>query len=63
MSAPTREVTVIDDRVLWHLTPGTVITELSGRQFTVAATPGRLWHGNTPCGIEALELPVVVSAK
>jgi hypothetical protein len=65
MSAPAKPqaVLVLDDRVLWHLAPGTKITELSGREFTVGARPGSLWHGNTPCGIEALELPVEVSAK
>jgi hypothetical protein len=54
---------VFSDLVLWHLAPGTKITELSGRVFTVGARPGSLWHGNTPCTVEALELPVEVSAK
>jgi hypothetical protein len=65
MSAPTKpqSVLVFDDRVLWHLAQGTRITELSGRVFLVGSKPGHLWHGNTPCTVEALELPVEVSAK
>ena len=63
MSAPAKPqpVTVIDSRVLYHLAPGTKITELSGRQFEVGARPGTLWHGSTFCTVEALELPVVVT--
>lgn len=63
MSAPAKPqpAMVFSDLVLWHLAPGTKITELSGRVFTVGARPGVLWHGNTPCTLAALELPVEVS--
>lgn len=67
MSAPTKPqpAMVFSDLVLWHLAPGTKIREVgtTGREFMVGARPGSLWHGNTPCTIEALELPVEVSAK
>ena len=55
-------VVVFDDRVLWHLAPGTRIREIGtlGRTFTVATRPGSLWLGLTPCTVEALELPVEI---
>ena len=53
-------VIVYDDRLLWHLRPGTTIRELGrlGRSFIVGARPGMLWLGATLCSIDSLELPV-----
>ncbi|MEE2058944.1 hypothetical protein [Rhodococcus artemisiae] len=50
-----------DDRVLWRFKAGIRLREVeSGRTFLTTITPGRLWHGETPCSIDDLELPVEV---
>lgn len=55
------EPVIFDDRVILKLRAGTRFVEISsGREFTVGARPGQLWHGTTPCGIECLDLPVQV---
>lgn len=56
------EPVIFDDRVILKLRPGTRFVEISsGREFTVGDRPGQLWHGNTPCDIDCLELPVQVT--
>lgn len=54
---------VHDDRVLWHLRPGTFIREVeSGRRFMVALSPGHLHVAGSAgyCAVSDLELPVEV---
>lgn len=59
-------VVVYDDRVIWHLAPGTKVRELGrlGRQFIVdKKMPGKLWLGSTPCAVSDLEMPVEVIGR
>lgn len=59
-------VLVYDDRILWHLAAGTRFREIGahGREFVVdGRRPGALWLKNTPCTVEAVELPVEVRAR
>ncbi|RVW06531.1 hypothetical protein [Rhodococcus spongiicola] len=60
MSAETR--LLVDALQIWKLPKGTKFCELGslGRTFTVGVRSGQLWHGDTPCGVEAVELPVVI---
>ncbi|WP_127953671.1 hypothetical protein [Rhodococcus xishaensis] len=60
MSASTR--VLVDGTEVWNLPEGTRFRELGslGRTFTVGVRQGHLWHGETPCGVEAVELPVVI---
>ncbi|MBM4653829.1 hypothetical protein GS462_26440 [Rhodococcus hoagii] len=41
--------------------PGSVKLGSLGRTFTVGVRQGQLWLGETPCGVEAVELPVVIA--
>lgn len=55
------DVVIYDSRLLWHLAPNTRVRELdSGRDFTIGTAPGKLWHGNTPCTLAVLDMPVLV---
>lgn len=47
---------------IWGLAAGTRIRELGsmGRMFTVGVGQGQLWHGETPCKADCVELPAVV---
>lgn len=55
------EPVIFDSRILWHLAKGTRFVELdSGRVFTIGDRPGRLWRGNTPCTVDALDMPVQI---
>lgn len=57
---------LFDERVLWHLAGGTRVREVGahGREFLVDhRIPGKLWHGNTQCFAEAVEMPVEVIGR
>lgn len=61
MTAIHPPLVIHDDRLIWQLKPGIRLREVeSGRIFQTTLTPGRLWHGETPCSIDDLELPVEV---
>lgn len=61
MTAFRPPLQIHDDRALWLLKAGVTLREVdSGRTFHTTLTPGRLWHGETPCSIDDLELPVEV---
>ena len=62
MTASTTRV-IVDASQIWHLPTGARFRELGslGRTFTVGVRQGQLWLGETPCGVEAVELPVVVA--
>ncbi|MGF7124075.1 hypothetical protein [Rhodococcus sp. BE178] len=53
---------IVDASQIWFLAPGARFRELGalGRTFTVGAREGQLWLGETPCRVEAVELPVVI---
>ncbi|ASN72025.1 hypothetical protein 7S2_32 [uncultured Caudovirales phage] len=61
MTVTTR--VLVDASQVWHLPPGARFKELGSmaRTFTVGARSGQLWLGETPCGVEAVELPVVIA--
>lgn len=58
----TKTRVLVDVNQVWQLPPGARFREIGalGRMFTVGARSGQLWHGETPCGVEAVELPVVI---
>lgn len=50
-----------DDRLIWQLKANVRLREVdSGRVFHTTGHPGRLYHGDIPCSIDDLELPVEV---
>lgn len=61
MSGDRAPLVIHDDRAVWLLKPNVRLREIdTGRVFLTTLTPGRLWHGENPCTVSDLELPVEV---